>query len=206
MKQKKIIINLFLIITIVGILMWMISKKEEDEEIGEKNSISLWNETQISLQNNIEKEEKQYPKEIVVQEYKGYAVEAKLEIPDIALETYILQEDTEKALNTAVVKIYGATPNHIGNLCVAGHNAPYNTNMFRDLKDLEVGENLYVIDNEIGRVEYVIYDIYKVYPEDVSCLSQETNGEKEVTLITCTNDSTQRRIIKAREANFKNVP
>ena len=192
MKPKKIIINLFLIIIIVGILMWMISKKEEDEEIGEKNSISLWNETQMSLQNstqnNIEKEEKQYPKEIVVQEYKGYIVEAKLEIPDIALETYILQEDTEKALNTAVVKIYGATPNHIGNLCVAGHNAPYNTNMFRDLKD-----------NEIGRVEYVIYDIYKVYPEDVSCLSQETNGEKEVTLITCTNDSTQRRIIKARE-------
>ena len=40
--------------------MWMISKKEEDEEIGEKNSISLWNETQMSLQNstqnNIEKE------------------------------------------------------------------------------------------------------------------------------------------------------
>ena len=82
---------------------------------------------------------------------------------------------------------------------MAGHNAPYNSNMFRDLKDLKVGENLYVIDNQIGRVEYVIYDIYKVNPEDVSCLSQETNGEKEVTLFPCTNDSTQRRIIKARE-------
>ena len=203
MKLKKIIINLFLIVTIVGILMWMISKKEEDEEIEEKNNILLWNETQMAVQNlmrnNVEKVEKQYPKENVAQEYKGYIVEAKLEIPDIALETYILQENTEKALNTAVVKIYGATPNRVGNLCVAGHNAPYNTNMFRDLKDLEVGENLYVIDNEVGRVEYIIYDIYKVYPEDVSCLSQETNGEKEVTLITCTNDSTQRRIIKARE-------
>ena len=199
MKAKKIVINIFLIITIVGILMWMIEKQKEDENIKEKKNIFMQGETQISMQEEEKKEEKTYPKEMVAQEYKGYTVEAKLEIPEIALETYILQENTEKALNTAVVKIYGAMPNHVGNLCVAGHNAPYNNNMFRDLKDLEVGEDLYVIDNEIGRVEYKIYDIYKVNPEDVSCLSQDTNGEKEVTLITCTNNSMQRRIIKARE-------
>lgn len=199
MKTKKVTINIFLILVIISIIMWMVTTKKEDESIKEKSSMPLWNETQMALQSEEKEEQKQYPKENVLQEYKGYIVEAKLEIPDIALETYILQEDSEKALNTAVVKVYGATANHVGNLCVAGHNAPYNSNMFRDLKDLKVGENLYVIDNEIGRVEYVIYDIYKVNPEDVSCLSQETNGEKEVTLITCTNDSTQRRIIKARE-------
>ena len=73
--------------------------------------------------------------------------------------------------------------------------------MFHDLKDLNVGDNLFIIDNNIGRIEYEIYNIYKVLPDDVGCLSQETNGEKEVTLITCTNDSSKRIIVKAKEKN-----
>ena len=56
-----------------------------------------------------------------------------------------------------------------------------------------------ISDNEIGRIEYEIYEIYKVEPEDVSCLSQDTNETREVTLITCTNDSKKRIIVKARE-------
>ena len=35
--------------------------------------------------------------------------------------------------------------------------------------------------------------------EDDSCTNQNTNGKKEVTLITCTNDSKKRVIVKARE-------
>lgn len=202
MSVKKVLINIFLLISILLVWITIIAKKKEDDEIEIRNT-EIEN---ITRKVEITKEEKQYPKETIVKKYKGYTVEAKLEIPDINLETYILQENTEKALNTAVVKIYGATPNHIGNLCVAGHNAPYNKNMFRDLKDLTIGERLYIIDNKIGKVEYEVYDIYKVFPEDVSCLLQETNGQKEVTLITCTNDSTQRRIIKAREVNFGDVP
>lgn len=50
-----------------------------------------------------------------------------------------------------------------------------------------------------GKIEYEVYDLYKVEPEDVSCLSQETNNTKEVTLITCTSNSKQRIIVKARE-------
>lgn len=84
-----------------------------------------------------------------------------------------------------------------GNLCIAGHNAPRNKNMFYNLKDLEIGDKLTISDNTVGIVEYEIYDIYMVIPEDVSVLSQDTNGRKEVTLITCTNDSTKRIIVKA---------
>ena len=68
-------------------------------------------------------------------------------------------------------------------------------------KNIIVGDNLFIIDNNIGRIEYEIYNIYKVLPDDVGCLSQETNGEKEVTLITCTNDSSKRIIVKAKEKN-----
>ena len=71
--------------------------------------------------------------------------------------------------------------------------------MFRNLKNLSIGDNLFIIDNKKGRVEYEIFDIYIVNPKDVACLSQETKGEKQVTLITCTNDSKERIIVKARE-------
>ena len=43
------------------------------------------------------------------------------------------------------------------------------------------------------------YDKYVVDPTDVSCTSQNTDGRREITLITCTNDSKQRVIVKARE-------
>ena len=67
------------------------------------------------------------------------------------------------------------------------------------MKKLEIGDTFYISDNKIGKVEYEVYELYRVTPEDVSCLSQETNERKEVTLITCTNDSKKRIIVKARE-------
>lgn len=159
-----------------------------------------------SVQNDVEKETnkttkqitKKYPKEQVIDEYKGYTVAAKLEIQKIHLETYILQNYSIEALNISVTKFWGANPNEIGNFCIAGHNFQ-NENMFRNLKNLQTGDRLFISDNKIGRIEYEIYDIYKVNPNDVSCLTQETGGRREVTLITCTNDSKQRIIVKARE-------
>ena len=71
--------------------------------------------------------------------------------------------------------------------------------MFRNLKELVIGDKIYLSDNSIGKIEYEIYDLYKVIPEDVGCLSQLTNGKREITLITCTNDSKKRIIVKARE-------
>jgi sortase (surface protein transpeptidase) len=50
-------------------------------------------------------------------------------------------------------------------------------------------------------IVYEVYDKYVVDPSDVNCTSQRTNGMKEITIITCTDDSKQRVIVKARERN-----
>ena len=73
--------------------------------------------------------------------------------------------------------------------------------MFYHVKDLKIGDKIFVSDSNIGKVEYEIYDLYQVSPNDVTCLSQETDGKKEITLITCTNDSKKRIIVKAKEWN-----
>lgn len=141
---------------------------------------------------------KQYPKEEIIKEYKGYNVCAKLEIPSIGLETYVLQNYSEQALNISVTKFWGVNPNEIGNCCIAGHNFK-NKNMFRNLKKLNIGDKFTISDNIIGKVEYQIFDIYTVFPKDTSCLEPVTIEEREVTLITCTSDSKKRIIIKAKE-------
>ena len=201
-KNKKKVINMFLITIIFSILTWL-----GIEEYKEKNIIKNNYEAQnVSTNINITNEEivtnkyEEVKKEEVSLEYKGYEITAKLEIPKINLETYVLKTYSNESLNISVVKFWGAKPNTLGNFCIAGHNFK-NKNMFHDLKDLNVGDNLFIIDNNIGRIEYEIYNIYKVLPDDVGCLSQETNGEKEVTLITCTNDSSKRIIVKAKEKN-----
>lgn len=194
-KTKKKIINTFLVAIILGIFTWLGIEEHKEKNIDEKNYEVGNISTNITVNEEIKEE---YPKENVILEYKGYDVISKLEIPKINLETYILKKYSVETLNISVVKFWGANPNMPGNFCVAGHNFK-NKNMFHDLKDLQIGDNLFVIDNNIGKVEYEIYKIYKVLPEDVSCLSQEKNGEKHITLITCTNNSKERIIVKAKE-------
>ena len=128
----------------------------------------------------------------------GYEVIGKLEISKINLSTYILAETNDDTLSKSVTKLYGPSINEAGNFCILGHN--YNkTTMFGNLKKIEINDKI-ILTNMYGqKVEYIVYDIYKVYPNEVECLSQETYGDREVTLITCTAGAIKRLIIKATE-------
>ena len=195
-KKSRTIINFILVILIFGIITYLRIETNSEKNIKQANNYEVKNV--VTSTNNIKENEKVYSKEEVIKEYKGYEVDSKLEIPKIELETYVLKEFSKEALNVSVTKFWGCKPNVTGNYCIAGHNFK-NKNMFHDLKKLEKQDNLFIIDNKVGKVEYEIYDIYKVLPEDTSCLEQETNGKKEVTLITCTSDSEERIIVKATE-------
>lgn len=204
-KKKRQVVKIIIFFALISIIAWIIKEeitenKIKDKEVSMYDTQSLTScenqtiEESSEIANNIE----EYPKEEIISNYNGYDVIAKLEIPKIDLETYVLKDYSVEALNISVTKFWGADANKIGNFCIAGHNFK-NKNMFRNLKKLEIGDKLTISDNEIGRIEYEIYEIYKVEPEDVSCLSQDTNETREVTLITCTNDSKKRIIVKARE-------
>ena len=156
--------------------------EEEKVEVNKKNSIE---DTSVSQTDNS-----------ILTTYKGYPVIAKLEIPKINLETYVLSEYSKQALGVSVTKFYGKNPNEVGNFCIAGHN--YITkNMFHDLKKLSIGDTFSLIDTNSNIVNYRIYLIETVEPDETQCLSQKTDGKIEVTLITCTTDSLKRIIVKA---------
>ena len=195
--MKKFIVFFALIITIVLLWQCVFSKAEKENQIRNKSSetpiLNISEDSNItnSISPNIEKEYLG----LIDDEYEGYDVIAKLEIPKINLNTYVLKNYSSKALSISVTKFWGVNPNEIGNFCVAGHN-------YRDFKNitkLDIGDTLILTDNYNGSIQYLIYDIFKVFPDQTDCLSQDTNGKKEVTLITCTQDSKKRIIIKAQE-------
>ena len=195
--MKKFIVFFALIITIVLLWQCVFSKAEKENQIRNESSetsiLNISEDSNItnSISPNIEKEYLG----LIDDEYEGYDVIAKLEIPKINLNTYVLKNYSSKALSISVTKFWGVNPNEIGNFCVAGHN-------YRDFKNitkLDIGDTLILTDNYNGSIQYLIYDIFKVFPDQTDCLSQDTNGKKEVTLITCTQDSKKRIIIKAQE-------
>lgn len=205
--KKKMIIIMILVNTIFIIIFYnfydLVTKYKDDKNDEQKTTDNYIAKSVTSVQDEIKvpiqiQTQKQYPKEEIIKEYKGYEVCARLQIPEIELETYVLKEYSTQALNVSVTKFWGADPNQIGNFCVAGHNF-VRKNMFRNLKKLVVGDKIIVTDNSVGIVEYEVYDIFQVNPKEVDCLDQETNGKREITLITCTTDSKKRIIVKARE-------
>lgn len=132
------------------------------------------------------------------QQINGYTVLGKLIIPKIELETYILDETNKTSLNTSVTKLEGPGINEVGNFCITGHNY-LNANMFGKLKKLEIGDTISMVDPYDRKIDYQVYAIEKVSPKDVSCVSQETEGDREVTLITCTLGAIQRLVVKCIE-------
>lgn len=133
-----------------------------------------------------------------VKEIEGTEVIGKLEIPKIDLTTYILEETSKENLNKSVTKLCGPKANGVGNLCITGHNY-HKDLMFGDLKKVELNDKIFVTGLNGNKIEYVVNDIYTVYPREVECLSQETEGERQITLITCTTGAIKRLVVKAVE-------
>ena len=134
-----------------------------------------------------------------------YVTDGKITIPKINVEYPILdgesdsEAETEELLKMSPVKFHGPDINTVGNYCIVGHNYR-NSRFFSKVPTLENGDIIQITDfADNSTVEYAVYDKYVVDPTDVSCTSQNTDGRREITLITCTNDSKQRVIVKARE-------
>ena len=189
-----------MILSILFFILFNIQNEESKKQeitIEKVNSKIYENKTNNNTEKQSTKDAKTVEKEVIETEFKGYKVSSKIYIPKINLETYVLEQYSTQALLTSVTKFYGANPNQIGNFCVAGHNyGP--ANMFQNLKKLNINDEIYLTNTEGNKMKYIIYDTYTVLPNDTKCLSQKTNGEIELTLITCTFNSEKRIIIKAR--------
>ena len=128
----------------------------------------------------------------------SYQTEAILDYPKLGINYPVLSEESEELLKVSLCKYWGPNPNKVGNYCIVGHNY-LSGKMFGKLSSAAVGDEITLTDLNNNKVTYVVYNRYIVEPTDVSCTSQLTNGQREITLITCTNYGKQRLVVKARE-------
>ena len=135
--------------------------------------------------------------------YTYYSI-ATISIPKINVNYPIIQgetgseKETEELLKLAPCRFHGPEPNEIGNFCVVGHNYR-NSKFFSKVPNLQNGDTIDITDLTGRTITYSVYANYIVDPSQIECTDQRTNEKKEITLITCTYDSKNRVIVKARE-------
>lgn len=139
---------------------------------------------------------------VIANDGTEYYTIGKINIPSINCNYPILTSETDnfdRLLKIAPVKFYGANPNEIGNLCIVGHNYR-NSQFFSKVPKLKNGDVIEITDTFGEIIKYEVYDNFIVVNTDTSCISQTTNGKREITLITCTDENNENRVIvKARE-------
>ena len=137
-------------------------------------------------------------------EINGYKIIGIISIPKINIKYPILEvenptpEDAKGPMKYGIIKYWGKGVNDYGNLSLAGHNK-YNGTMFGKLKNLSSGDIVELTNLNKITIRYEINHITKTTPNDVSILQTKDNSIRELTLITCTNGTKERRVVKAKE-------
>jgi len=167
-----------------------------------KNIQQLSKQAVLAIEENILTEAKVAIKEVVVKKAiasdgKAYDTVAYLTIPSLGIQYPVLAKTSEALLKVSLNKYWGSNPNQVGNMCIVGHN--YNDDrFFGKLNQIEQGAEIIITEMDGEALSYYVYKTDMIDPYDTSCTSQRTNGGKEITLITCNVDGSQRFIAKAR--------
>jgi sortase family protein len=161
------------------------------------------NEKEVSssletIEEELNKEETQQSESLPELEFKGYKIEGIIEIPKINIKYPIIDHTNEETMKVSITKFWGPQANEIGNYTVAGHNNKDGT-MFGKTKYLQIGDKIKLTNLKNETIEYEIFKIYSIDPDDVSCVESVENGTREITLITCTNGHKNRFVTKARQ-------
>ena len=119
-----------------------------------------------------------------------------IKIPKINLESEIASEMSVRSMEKYIIFLYGVGLNKIGNTTLAGHNYE-DGRLFSNLDQLQNGDKIYIIANN-ENVEYEIYKIYETTSADASYMQRETTGIELSLCTQCTNDSSKRLIVLAR--------
>lgn len=130
--------------------------------------------------------------------YEGYEIKGTIKIPKTNVNYPILETVTKKSLEVAVAIAYGPGLNQVGNTTIYGHNYRNNT-FFSNNKKLQMGDSIEITDQYGETVRYKIYNIYETAPSDATYMTRDTEGRREISLQTCTDDSKARIIIWAAE-------
>ena len=117
------------------------------------------------------------------------------EIPRLNIRVPVLEGTDSKALQVSAGHFEGTGNPGKGNYCIAGHNSTIYAEIFNDLDQIKIGDEMYLIDNDENLTKYLyIVTEYKIIePKQVEVLNDY--GDNRLTVISCTDDGTQRQVV-----------
>ena len=204
-RERNFVFFLLLIILIFScFLVYKIkSEPKYDEKLyneiyAEYEELFETNQEEIKEDNNLNNNKKDNTIYLRVDEQGNkYRVAGKITIPKISIQYPIIYETSEDYLKIAPTKLFGPDVNEVGNLCIVGHNYK-NEQFFSRLSELNIGDKVYLTPNKGKDMIYLVYDKYEIAENDMECTSQDTNGNIELTLITCTAKKKNRLVVKCK--------
>ena len=117
------------------------------------------------------------------------------EIPILDIKVPVLEGTDNKSLQVSAGHFEGTGALGKGNYCICGHNSTIHAEIFNDLDQIQIGDEMYLvnIDENRTRYKYIVTEYKTVEPSDTWVLNDF--GDDRLTVISCTDDGKQRQVV-----------
>ena len=117
------------------------------------------------------------------------------EIPRLNVKVPVFEGTDNKALQVSAGHFEGTGALGKGNYCIAGHNSTIYAEIFNDLDQIEIGDEMYLVDTDEKRTRYcyIVTEYKIVQPSDTWVLNDY--GDDRLTVISCTDDGVMRQVV-----------
>ena len=116
-----------------------------------------------------------------------------IEIADLKIKAPVLEGTENEILAKATGHFIDTGEVGSGNYCIAGHSSVIYKEYFNNLKNIELGMDITLYDIEKNAYHYTVTESFIVEPNEVWILNDF--GDDRVTIVTCTDDGSQRQIV-----------
>lgn len=134
-----------------------------------------------------------------IQKQKMFRENVVIEITDIKIKAPVLEGTDNDTLSKAAGHFIETGAVGSGNYCIAGHSSTIYKEYFNNLKHAEIGMEIFLYDKAKKCYTYTIMENFIVEPNEIWVLNDF--GDDRVTIITCTDDGTQRQVVVGIKKN-----
>ena len=116
-----------------------------------------------------------------------------IKIPALRIQAPVLEGTEQSVLREGAGHFSGTGEVGAGNYCIAAHSSTIYKEYFNALKNVQEGMQIWLYRPDKSFVTYTVSDHFIVEPSETWIL--DDFGDDRVTLVTCTDDGTQRLVV-----------
>ena len=116
-----------------------------------------------------------------------------IEIEALDIKAPVLEGTSQEILSKAAGHFIDTGSVGSGNFCIAGHSSVIYEEFFNNLKNVQIGMEIHLYDKSKTCYRYFVTDSFIVDPDETWIL--DDFDDDRVTIVTCTDDGTQRQVV-----------